>query len=137
MKPLTEEIVAEFNDSLERCGNASKFLGRFYQIFSESSPDIAAKFASSDMHHQIRALKTSFYMAMVAADVQAEAAAYLERIAQYHNRDTLDIKPEYYQLWIDSMVQAVSECDPQFDQRVDFVWREFMRPAIEFMQSRY
>ncbi|ARN74737.1 globin [Oceanicoccus sagamiensis] len=137
MDRLDEETVEQFHDSLDRCGSTSKFLGRFYQIFSASSPEVAARFTDTNFKTQIRALKTSFYMAMLASDKDSEASDYLERIAMRHNHQQLDIKPEFYTLWMDSMIVAVSEFDPQFDHHIEQVWRRFMQPAIEFMSSRY
>ena len=76
-------------------------------------------------------------MAMLASDKNTEASDYLERIAIRHNHKQLDIKPEFYILWLDSMIKAVSEFDPQFNNEVEQAWRRFMQPAIEFMMSRY
>ncbi|MCP3908512.1 MAG: globin [Oceanicoccus sp.] len=137
MDRLDEATIEQFHDSLDRCGSTSQFLGRFYQIFSASSPEVAARFSDTNFKTQTRALKTSFYMAMLASDKNTEASDYLERIAIRHNHKQLDIKPEFYILWLDSMIKAVSEFDPQFNNEVEQAWRRFMQPAIEFMMSRY
>jgi hypothetical protein len=73
MYNISEDIIEQFHDSLERCGPASDFLGRFYQLFIASSPDIAARFVGTDLKAQTRVLKTSFYMAILAADQHSEA----------------------------------------------------------------
>ncbi len=137
MDRLDETTVEQFHDSLDRCGSTSEFLGRFYEIFSASSPEVAARFSQTNFKTQTRALKTSFYMAMLASDKTSEASDYLERIALRHSHRQLDIKPEFYALWMDSMIKAVSEFDPQYDKGVELVWRRFMQPAIEFMTSKY
>ena len=137
MHTVNEKIVEAFHDSLERCGHASEFLGDFYRHFIKSSPGIAAKFADTDLKAQTRVLKTSFYMAMLAADAQSEACEYLDRIAKRHNHLDLDIKPEYYDLWLDSMIATVREHDPQFNDEIEQVWRSFMQPAITYMKSCY
>ena len=137
MDRLDEAIVEQFHDSLDRCGSTSQFLGRFYQLFSASSPEVAARFSETNFKTQSRALKTSFYMAMLASDRNSEASNYLDRVALRHNHEQLDIKPEFYTLWMDCMIVAVSEFDPRFDNDIEQVWRRFMQPAIEFMMSRY
>jgi hemoglobin-like flavoprotein len=137
MYRLSEEAIDGFHDSLERCGLSSIFLHDFYQHFVASSPEIAVKFADTNFKTQTRILKTSLYMAMLAADQNHEAREYLDRIAERHNREALDIKPEHYDLWLESMIATVREYDPQFDDEIEQLWRNFMQPAIEYMKSRY
>lgn len=137
MYSISEDIIEQFHDSLERCGPATEFLGRFYQLFIASSPEIAVRFADTNLKAQARVLKTSFYMAMLASDQCSEAQEYLDRIAKRHSHLDLDIKPEFYDLWLDSMIAVVAESDPQFDADIELAWRVFMGPAIEFMKSRY
>ena len=76
-------------------------------------------------------------MAMLASDPEVGAQVYLERIATAHNHLGLDIKPEYYLLWLESLILAVSEFDPLFDDEVEQVWRRFLQTSIDFMISRY
>ncbi len=137
MYKLTEAAIDDFHDSLERCGLSSKFLQDFYKRFVASSPEIADKFASTNFKTQARVLKTSLYMAMLASDRNHEAREYLDRIAERHGREVLNIKPEYYDLWLESMIATVQEHDPLYSSDVEQVWRNFMLPAIEYMKSRY
>ena len=137
MHNIDEATIEAFHDSLERCGPASGFLADFYQYFLGSSKSIAEKFADTNFRTQTRILKTSFYMAMLASDQSAEARDYLDRIAVLHGRDGLDIRPEYYEQWLESMIQAVSKYDPNYNREVEQIWRNFMRPAIDYMKSRY
>lgn len=137
MSRLTEEAIDSFHDSLERCGLTADFLQDFYRKFIASSPEIAIKFSDTNFKTQARILKTSLYMAMLAADQNHEAREYLGRIAERHNHKALDIKPEYYDLWIESMISTVREYDPKFNSDIEQIWRNFMQPAIEYMKSRY
>lgn len=137
MYQLSEEAIDGFHDSLERCGLSSEFLQDFYQKFIASSPEVAVKFANTNIKTQSRILKTSLYMAMLASDQNHEAREYLGRIAKRHNREALDIKPAYYDLWVESMITTVRKHDPQFNTETEQLWRNFMQPAIEFMKSQY
>ena len=137
MHELSEATIEAFHDSLERCGNASEFLGDFYHHFMASSPAIAAKFADTNFKAQTRMLKTSFYMSMLASDQHSEARDYLDRIAKRHNHKDLNINPEYYDIWLDSMLIAVREHDPLFNESIEEVWRSVMQPAIAYMKSLY
>ena len=137
MDSSRESILNTFHDSLERCGSSDHFLRRFYEIFVASSPVVAEKFANTDFRSQTRALKTSFYLAMLASDHYGEVEQYMQRIAVRHSRGDLDIPPEYYELWMDSLLLAVSEFDPRFNVEVEQAWRAIMQPAIDYMQACY
>lgn len=66
-----------------------------------------------------------------------EGHAHLERIARLHNRDRLDIRPEFYDLWFDCLIVTVKEFDSLFGPAVERAWRDVLTPGIEFMKSRY
>ncbi len=72
-----------------------------------------------------------------ASDPSPEVTAYLRRIAEIHSRVRLDIKPELYDLWLDCLVQAVSEFDPSYDKNVELAWRNVLAHGIQIMKSGY
>lgn len=125
-----------FNDSIERCTCSPEFLHRFYALFLASSGNVARKFEHTDMRRQARMLRTSLYIMMLAGG-GSERTAHLERLAKLHSRAELDIKPELYDLWLDRLVQAVSEFDSMFDPEIEAAWRHMLQPGIDFMKSRY
>lgn len=133
---MGEREVELFNDSLERCTCSPEFLRRFYTLFLASSPTVASKFQHTDLRAQARVLKTSLYIMMLAGG-DAERDVHLERLARRHSSSDLDIKPELYDLWLDRLLQAVSEFDPAFDADIEAAWRRVLSPGIEFMRSRY
>lgn len=136
---MNERDLELFNDSLERCQAHSNFLGRFYAIFIASDQAVAAKFAHTDLRRQQMMLQSSLFMLLEAAgrNPPPESLAQLRRIAEIHDRNHRDIKPEMYALWLDCMLQAVREFDPKFDADVERAWREVLAPGIELMKSRY
>jgi hemoglobin-like flavoprotein len=74
---------------------------------------------------------------MMLTSGESEREAQLESLARRHGRAELDIKPELYDLWLDRLVQAVSEADPKFDAAIEVAWRRVLQPGIDFMKSRY
>jgi len=133
------ECEAElFNDSYERCLSQPGFLERFYEIFMASSEEVAAKFARTDFTRQRRLLKWSLYMLMCAAGTPLpEVTTHLERISEVHSRGHMDIKPEFYDLWLDSLLQAVREFDPMLNEDIEAAWRQVLDYGIQFMKSKY
>lgn len=131
-----ERDVELFNDSLERCAAHAGFLHRFYALFLASSGEVAGKFEHTDFRRQTRLLRTSLYIMMLSGD-DPEERVHLERLAERHGRNGLDIRPELYDLWLDCLIRAAAEADPKFDARCAGAWRRLLRPGIEFMKSRY
>jgi len=133
---MHERDVELFNDSIERCSRSPDFLRRFYALFLASSDTVAKKFEHTDLRKQARMLRTSLYIMMLASG-ESEKVVHLERLAKLHSKAELDIKPELYDLWLDRLVQAVSEFDPVYDAEIETAWRRLLQPGIEFMKSRY
>src|SRR5262245_39796546 len=134
---MTGQDTALFNDSLERCTVKPGFMDRFYALFLASSPEVAERFSRTDFRKQKHVLKASLYMMMFAAEGKAEGQAHLQRLAKLHSRTELDIKPHFYELWLDCLLQAVREYDRRFTPETERVWRRMMGSGIEFMKSRY
>jgi hemoglobin-like flavoprotein len=122
---------------MTRCLGLPGFLDRFYEIFLASSPEVAEKFANTEFGRQKVALGQSLYLMVMATEGGEAAAAYIDRIAQRHARDALDIRPELYDLWLDALVATARELDPGFDDHTETVWREMLGPGIEMMRARY
>ena len=133
---MDEKDIELFNDSMERCSSVPDFLGRFYTLFLASSDAVAKKFEHTNLKKQARMLKISLYVMMLASG-DAERTAQLERLARRHGRADLDIQPELYDVWLDRLLQAVRESDPQFDASTEAAWRSVLQPGIDFMKSRY
>jgi len=134
---VDEPRIGTFSASLSRCLADPGFLQRFYELFLGSSPAVAARFAETDFERQRRALGSSLYVMVMAAERSEPAVAYLERIAERHSRAQLDIEPGLYDLWLDCLLRTVRERDPQVSDEVVDAWHEAMRVGIELMRSRY
>ena len=128
-----------FLASLGRCRATAGFLDAFYQRFVASSDEVRAKFAGTDMLHQVQMLEDSLFV--VANAVQGEegspARSDLPRIAERHSRRDLDIGPELYDLFLECLVVTVRTHDPKFTPEVEAAWREVMGFSIDYMRKRY
>lgn len=131
-------ILKTFDESLVRCQAQAGFLDRFYEIFLASSPMVRAKFSNTDFVHQKRALRMSLHaMALAAEDEVAGPAKYLESFAERHSGRSLNIGAEYYDLWLDSLLQTVRETDPECSAEVLQSWERVMMVGIGYLLSRY
>lgn len=133
--PLDAETQRLFNDSLARCNSHPKFLDRFYEIFLASSPKVREKFANTDFARQKEALRASFDAMLLAAKEHPDA--HLQNLAERHSRRQLDIGAELYDLWLDSLLGAVRECDPDSTPEVEKAWETVMMMGIAHLLRRY
>jgi hemoglobin-like flavoprotein len=127
-----------FDASLRRCNARPGFLDLFYENFLASSPKVEEKFANTDFVRQKRALRASLHLMLLAAgDGDKGPERYLKDLAARHSRSQLNIGAELYDLWLDSLLATVKECDPQFDPRVEAAWENVMTVGIGYMLSHF
>ena len=55
----------------------------------------------------------------------------VERLTEKHK--VLDVPPEMYEMWLDSLCEAVGKHDPEYNDELEQQWREAMKPTIQRM----
>lgn len=108
----------------------------FYRRFFMASPVVREKFRFTDMAHQRRMLKKSFY-SLIAFYASGSADSVLEKIAEAHSTRGLDIWPEFYDLWLECLIETVAEFDDDFHDEVELAWRLVLNPGIVYMKFKY
>lgn len=133
-----EDSIREVNKSYGRAMvNNRTLIERFYELLMAASPELPPIFANTDMDKQNYLLEQGLNMAILYPQENAIAKHALKRLRKLHNRDNLNIAPELYQYWIDSLVAAIEEADPEFDSRTAVHWRTVLAPAVEFIKEGY
>ena len=130
--------LSTFDASLQRCNADPRFLDLFYEAFLASSPKVREKFKNTDFVRQKRALRASLQLILLAATGESGGPErYLKDIATQHSARHLAIGAELYDLWLDSLLATVQECDPQFTPDVSAAWEAVMMVGIHYMCTRY
>lgn len=131
----------EFNDlqqSYGRCLRGKGFIERFYEIFLASHPDIGPMFSHTDFQKQRLALRRGISIAISHAAGGSLVRQSMEHMADVHSRKGhAPVAPKYYALWVDSLVQAMSERDPEFSPRLGERWRTGMGAVVDTFTARY
>lgn len=128
---------AAVKSSFERCEKTGDFADTFYGVFLNTTEEVAAMFAETDFKKQRKLLRATVFM-MVKQDVsEPQAAEALERIGRSHSKQKLDVRPELYEIWLDSLCATVKKLDPQWTEQLEADWREQMRPGITLITSLY
>ena len=114
------------------------FFSTFYDTFLNSDPEIKAMFANTELDRQITMLKNAISMAILYVEKQDDLAIdVLTRIQRSHARSRLGVKPEYYTIWLNSLISTLRKCDSQFTGQLENDWREMMQVAIDYIVSGY
>jgi hemoglobin-like flavoprotein len=131
--------VESFRASLGRCLATPGFLHYFYDRFMESSEEVREKFKQTEFARQTRILTDSLYIMAVAAESQGDSVAWqeMDRLAARHSRTELDVRPQLYETWLECLLMAVKQFDPEFTPDVATAWREVLAPGIARLRSRY
>ena len=134
---MDKKTLKRFDDSLRRCNSNPAFLDRFYDKFLTSSPKVRRKFAHTDFVVQKRALRASLHLMPLAAGDPDGPGRYLRDLAGRHSQTQLNIGAELYDLWLDSLLETVKECDPKFSPEVETAWEDVMMVGIQYMLKKY
>ena len=138
VNPVDQETIQVFDRSLRRCNANPGFLDLFYETFLSASPKVKERFANTDFERQKRLLHASFYLILLASeDPENGPERYLEHLASRHSVHDLNIGAELYDIWLDSLLAVVKECDPEFDASVEEAWERMMGIGIDYMLRRY
>ncbi len=132
---LDDTTLELFNSSFERCVAEPRFLERFYDIFIGASAEVQEKFKATDFKKQIRVLRKSMLVLMMASLETEQADEELARLGQSHGRQGMRIGPHLYALWLDSLLQAASEFDARWSQKVEDSWRRVFDPYLTTLKS--
>ncbi len=112
------------------------FFEAFYDAFVSASDEVAEKFRDTDMERQQAMLKKSFYH-LISFYASYNADYYLDKVAISHNRQHYNIRPELYDLWLETLIATVRRFDTASDDAVELAWRLVMTPGIVYMKFHY
>jgi hemoglobin-like flavoprotein len=128
-----EDVKASFG----RCMAEQSLFDTFYDIFLASHPDIRPRFATTDFDRQKVAIRQGLNLAIMYAAGNPVGEGGLERIRASHARTRLNIPPDLYKYWKESMLEAVSRTDPRYDASLARSWDEVLQQAVDFIAGGY
>ena len=123
--------------SYHRCVEEEKFFDTFYDLFLVKSEEIPPLFANTDFQKQKQVVRVSLLMMIRIGDGREETRVAMEKLGELHSRRDRDIRPELYQLWLDTLCECVKQYDPEYSPELEQKWRDTMKPGIDLMISMY
>ena len=128
--------MVEVIESYHRA-EVNNFVDKFYEEFLKSDPRIAPIFKKTDFKEQKRLLVQGVFNLLEYAKGSAIGRMSVNRLAETHGRKKLNIPPELYKLWVNSLMVALAERDPKFTPQLDMKWRQAIQKGIDLMISQY
>ncbi len=86
---------------------------------------------------QRKLLRATVYIMVTRSVDDVQARETLESIGHSHGRTQLNIRPELYEVWLDSVCQTVKQMDPDWTSEVEREWRDRLRAGIDLITSLY
>src|SRR5512139_312474 len=128
----------DLQQSYGRCLREKNFIERFYEIFLASHPDIAPMFAATDFQKQRMALRRGISAAISHAAGSSLTKRTIRQMADVHSREGhAPVAPELYRYWVESLVQAVGETDPEASSQLLERWRQGMSVVTDTFIGSY
>ncbi|MEO1082370.1 MAG: globin [Pseudomonadota bacterium] len=136
MQAYDDAFAASFSRIMGTGAYNPEFIGRFYDLFLASSPEIAARFSDTNMSRQKTMLHDSF-TTLIDFNQHRRVTPQMRHLGQVHGPSRSNVEPSLYVLWLDSLMRTVSEFDPAFDSDVELAWRLTLAPGIAYLQHAH
>jgi hemoglobin-like flavoprotein len=132
------ETFDDLQTSYGRCLRNGGFIARFYEIFVASHPDIPGLFKNTDFSVQFLALRRGISAAITHASGSTLSRRMMTEMAQVHSkRGRAPVPPTLYPYWVDSLLRAIAEHDPEYDFVLEQRWRKALDHTTEYFIAHY
>lgn len=127
----------EVKESYSRCCVNPKFFDRFYENFLSSHPTIAPMFAKTEMTKQKQLLRQGISMMFMHLGGNSVGTTGIDRIGESHSKKKMNIDPNMYDFWINSLVKTVKECDEKMTTALEADWKKTLRSGVDRIVALY
>lgn len=133
---LNENVPRDIRDSWVRAAG-SGVMQTFYKNFLDSDPRIKPFFAQTDMNAQMTVLAKSMTFMLNYPTGDPIAARQFNLLGVTHSRNGMNIPPDLYSSWVESLIRALRQHDNQWSSELESSWRRQVAPGIEVMKNAY
>lgn len=112
---------------------------RFYTYFFQSNPRIPEMFRNTEMSNQKKLLRAGInYSIMYCTDAGAMSGKMaLSRIKDTHSQARMNIPPDLYSFWIESLIKALEVTDPKFTPEIKQAWVNVLNKSVDFIKAGF
>lgn len=124
-----EHVVASYG----RCCLQPEFFDRFYEMFLGIHPSIRPMFAHTNFAKQKALLREGVAMMLMHLEGKSVGTLCLDRIADTHNTRHMNITPQLYEYWVNSLIATVKEYDGDCTPSLETDWRKALHAGIHYI----
>jgi hemoglobin-like flavoprotein len=110
---------------------------RFYDILLHADPRIAALFKHTDFARQKELFLHGLVSLLDYAEGKASGKMAIKRLGELHSRKRMNIAPDMFIVWINSLIKTLAELDPNFSPQLEAEWRRALSPGIDVIKQMY
>jgi len=133
-----KDIQLSFGRCLTSSSGDGTFLEIFYGLFVDSHPDIKTLFSDTDLAKQRQLLQVGLNMVILFTNSDEFVAQdVLKKIRKSHCKERLNIKPELYKYWINSLIEVIQIKDSKFNDELESKWRAVLQNAVDYIAAGY
>jgi uncharacterized phage infection (PIP) family protein YhgE/hemoglobin-like flavoprotein len=133
---VSSAVPAALRESIMRA-EERRLYDKFYERFVTSDPRIGAYFLKTDFKKQKSLLRDGVGRALSFSAGDSASVSFVERLGVTHNRSHMNILPELYPFWLNSLMDTLAETDPQWNKQLDTQWREALGKTIALMSRAH
>jgi hemoglobin-like flavoprotein len=134
---MDAKLLELVSQSYGRCCVSTGFFDTFYKIFLSKSPELGKMFEKTDMKKQKELLRDGIAFLTAFAKNSQMAARKVDSLGDSHSVGKLNVRPDMYPMWVDSLMEAVKQHDKKFDSNIEKAWRVVVGLGIQKMIERY
>lgn len=134
MAATTEEVQGSYG----RCLRSKGFISRFYELLLEKDPRVAKMFEGTNWSQQNKALRRGISIALTFAGGSSIVERSMNEMALVHSRKgRAPVDPQLYVHWRESLLQAVAEFDPRFNNELRDAWAEALKATTDYFTKSF
>ena len=132
-----QEKVLNVQTSFGRCSINPSFLEDFYSVFIKSHPSLKEIFKNTDMAAQRSLLKNGLTYMIMYAGGSGIAKNKIEKLGESHSRAGMNIPPDLYIYWINSLLKVIKIHDKNMTKELFEDWKIVIVHGVDKMKSMY
>jgi len=131
------DAIQTVRESYNRCCANGDFPATFYEIFFTKSPEIPELFADTDFTQQKRHFRAASLLLIKYVPEDDATRIALEKIGKTHSRGELNIRPDLYPFFLESVCEAVKKHDPEWTAELEDQWKDRVQGGVELIISKF
>lgn len=119
-----------------RISRTSEFYDTFYEILTQDA-QVAKHFEGVGEARRAFFAKTSIPTLIMYVMGSPLAEKRMRSLAKTHGRDQINVHPDLYEFWLETVIAMLWKYDEEFDEELEVIWRRAIRKGIEIFIDAY